>query len=48
MLTAHDILVKLDGIRKLGLEDILVRNEINELIENIKKQDRVYLGPEKK
>lgn len=48
MLTAHDILVKLDGIRKLGLEDILVRNEIKELIENIKKQDRVYLGPEKK
>lgn len=48
MLTAHDILVALDGIRKLGLEDILVRNEVKELIEKIKKQDRVYLGPEKK
>lgn len=48
MLTAHDILVALDGIRKLGLEDILVRNEVKELIEKIKKQDRVYLGPENK
>lgn len=48
MLTAHDILVILDGIRKLGIEDILVRNEVKELIEKIKKQDRVYLGPEKK
>ena len=48
MLTAHDILVTLDGIRKLGIDDILVRNEVKELIEKIKKQDRVYLGPEKK
>lgn len=48
MLTAHDILVTLEGIRKLGLEDILVRNEVKELIEKIKKQDRVYLGPETK
>lgn len=46
MLTAHDILVILDGIRKLGIEDILVRNEVKELIEKIKKQDRVYLEPE--
>lgn len=48
MLTAHDILVTLDGIRKLGLKDILVRNEIEELIERIKKQDRVYLDSEMK
>ena len=48
MLTAHDILVALDGIRKLGIDDILVRNEVKELIEKIKKQDRVYLGPETK
>lgn len=48
MLTAHDILVALDGIRKLGIDDILVRNEVKELIEKIKKQDRVYLGPENK
>lgn len=48
MLTAHDILVELDIIKKLAYGDILVRNEINELIEKIKKQDRVYLGPETK
>lgn len=48
MLTAHDILVELDKIKKLAYGDILVRNEINELIEKIKKQDRVYLGPETK
>lgn len=48
MLTAHDILVTLDGIMKLGLEDILVRNEVKELMEKIKKQDRVYLGQETK
>ena len=48
MLTTHDILVKLYGIRSLGLEDILVRNEVKDLIEKIKKQDRVYLGPEMK
>lgn len=48
MLTAHDILVTLDGIMKLGVEDILVRNEVKELMERIKKQDRVYLGPETK
>ena len=48
MLTAHDILVTLDGIMKLGIEDILVRNEVKELMEKIKKQDRVYLGLETK
>ena len=48
MLTVHDILVTLDGIMKLGIEDILVRNEVKELMEKIKKQDRVYLGPETK
>ena len=48
MLTAHDILVTLDKIMKLGIEDILVRNEVKELMEKIKKQDRVYLGPETK
>lgn len=48
MLTAHDILVALDKINKLAYGDILVRNEVKELMERIKKQDRVYLGPEKK
>lgn len=48
MLTAHDILVALDGIRKLGPKDILIRSEVEELIEKIKKQDRVFLGPETK
>lgn len=48
MMTAHDILVALDKIKKLAYGDILVSNEVNELIEKIKKQDRVYLGPETK
>lgn len=46
MLTAHDILVTLDESRKFGIEDIFVRTKINELIEKIKKQDRVYLDSE--
>lgn len=48
MMTAHDILVALDKIKKLAYGDILVSNEVNELIEKIKKQDRVFLGPETK
>ncbi len=48
MLTAHDILVTLDESRKFGIEDIFVRTKINELIERIKKQDRVYLDSETK
>lgn len=48
MLTAHDILVALDKINKLAYGDILVRNEVKELMERIKKQDRVYLGSETK
>lgn len=48
MLTAHDILVTLDESRKFGIEDIFVRTKINELIERIKKQDRVYLDSEMK
>lgn len=47
-MTAHDILVTLDKINKLAYGDILVRNEVKELMERIKKQDRVYLGPETK
>lgn len=46
MLTAHDILVMLDESRKFGIKDIFVRTKINELIERIKKQDRVYLDSE--
>ena len=48
MLTAHDILVALDKINKLAYGDIVVRYEVKELIDKIKKQDRVYLGPETK
>lgn len=47
MLTAHDILIELDKIKKLAYGDILVRNEVKELIDKIKKQDRVFLGPVK-
>ena len=48
MLTAHDILVALDKINKLAYGDILVRNEVKELMEKIKKQDSAFLGPETK
>lgn len=48
MLTAHDILVTLDESMKFGIEDIFVRNKIRELMEKIKKQDRIYLGSETK
>lgn len=47
-----DILSFIDQIQRwhnmLTAHDILVLNEVKELIEKIKKQDRVYLGPEKK
>ena len=47
-----DILSFIDQIQRwhnmLTAHDILVRNEVKELIEKIKKQDRVYLGPETK